>query len=161
MESNNNFVIQLIFNYKNLPNIITYYEFDINQLDMFETWYNTFDDFYINNIIISRDFITYKLLETKEDMDIAKIFLKMFDRPFDLLEQIEDLNDIFDQFSEEERASTWSNNSNDSVSKDTETINDLINAHISGNLEQVQEILSTTLIQDDIINDLKKKYKKI
>ena len=161
MESNDNFVIQVIINYKNLPNIITYYEFDINQLDMFETWYNTFDDFYINNIIISRDLITYKLLETKEDMNIAKMFLKMFNRPFDLLEQIEDLNDIFDQFSEEERASTWSNNSNDSVSKDTETINDLINAHISGNSEQVQEILSTTLIQDDIINDLKKKYKKI
>jgi hypothetical protein len=149
-----NFIIQISFSHKDLPIITTYYEFNIEHLDIFENWYNTFDDFYINNMIISKDTIQYKLLETKEQMQFAKIFLSLFDRPFEILELIEDLEQIFIQ----DNNDSTSIKSNDSFYEETETINNVIDAHIKGDIEKVKILLSKTNSKDDIVDTLKKKY---
>ena len=154
-----NFIIQIIFKFRDIPNITTYYEFNINQLDIFESWYNTFDDYYINDMLITRDNIIYKLIESKEDMILISNFLKNFDNPFNLLEQIDELDEIFMEID----ININETNDNESLSSDsnneTETINEVINAHITGDIKKVKEILLTLNdCDDDVINDIKKKY---
>jgi hypothetical protein len=145
-----NFIIEII--YKSIfPDIKTYYEFNGEQLDIFEQWYNTFDIGFYNQLEISRDILTYKLVETKEEIKLATLFLNTFGRPFDILEEIEELNEIFAD-------NTFSEKSDISCYEETETINTIIKAHIDGNVEQVKNLLSNTNIDDDIINDLKTKY---
>ena len=132
--------------------IKTYYEFNIEQLDIFEQWYNTFDIFFYNNLEISRDLLIYKLIETKEEIDLAKQFIDTFGRPFEILEEIDDLNEIFNI------NDFYSDKSDNSCYEETETINDIIKAHINGDTTKVKNLLNKTNIDDDIINDLKKKY---
>lgn len=149
-----NFIIQIIFIYKDLPNITTYYEFNIIQLDIFESWYNTFDEYYINDMLITRENIIYKLIETKEDMDLISKFLNIFDNPFNLLEQIDDLDEIFVINDN----NSISDNDSDHCSE-TESISQVINAHINGDVNKVKEMLLTlNECNDDIVNDIKKKY---
>lgn len=132
--------------------IKTYYEFNIDQLDIFEQWYNTFDIFFYNSFEISRDLLIYKLIETKEEIDLAKKFIDTFGRPFEILEEIDDLNEIFNI------NDSYSDKSDNSCYEETETINDIIKAHISGDTIKVKNLLNKTNIDDDIVNDLKKKY---
>jgi len=147
-----NFIIQIIFKYKDLPNITTYYEFNINQLDIFESWYNTFDDYYINDMLITRNNIIYKLIESKEDIELISKFLNIFDNPFNLLELIDELDEIF---IDNEHNSI----SSESDINETETINTVINAHLLGDINKVKEMLSIlNNCDDDIVNDIKKKY---
>ena len=147
----NNFIIELV--YKSiLPEIKTYYEFNINQLDIFEEWYNTFDVFFYNNIEISRDLLIYKLIETKNEIELAKQFIDIFGRPFEILEEIDELNELFNI------NDSYSDKSDNSCYEETETINDIIKAHISGDIDKVKNLLKKTNIEDDIVNDLKKKY---
>ena len=147
----NYFIIELV--YKSiLPEIKTYYEFNIEQLDIFEQWYNTFDIFFYNNLEISRDLLIYKLIETKEEIELAKKFIDTFGRPFEILEEIDDLNEIFNI------NDSYSDKSDNSCYEETETINDIIKAHISGDTIKVKNLLNKTNIDDDIVNDLKKKY---
>ena len=149
MESN--FIIELV--YKSIfPEIKTYYEFNINELDIFEEWYNTFDVFFYNNIEISRDLLFYKLIENKEDIELAKKFIDTFGRPFDILEEIDELNELFNC------NDSYSDKSDNDVYEETETINDIIKAHINGDTIKVKTLLNKTNIDDDIVNDLKKKY---
>jgi hypothetical protein len=146
-----NFIIEVIYKHIFLE-IKTYYEFNINQLDIFEEWYNTFDIFFYNNLEISRDLLIYKLIETKEEIDLAKQFIDTFGRPFEILEEIDDLNEIFNI------NDSYSDKSDNSCYEETETINDIIKAHINGDTNKVKNLLNKTNIDDDIINDLKKKY---
>ena len=147
----NYFIIELV--YKSiLPEIKTYYEFNINQLDIFEEWYNTFDVFFYNNIEISRDLLIYKLIETKEEIELAKQFIDTFGRPFEILEEIDELNELFNI------NDSYSDKSDNSCYEETETINDIIKAHINGDTDKVKNLLNKTNIDDDIVNDLKKKY---
>ena len=147
-----NFIIQIIFKYKDLPNITTYYEFNINQLDIFESWYNTFDDYYINDMLITRNNIIYKLIESKEDIELISKFINIFDNPFNLLEFIDELDEIF--IDNEDNSI-----SSESDINETETINTVINAHLLGDINKVKEMLSILNdCDDDIVNDIKKKY---
>ncbi len=149
MESN--FIIELV--YKSIfPEIKTYYEFNINELDIFEEWYNTFDVFFYNNIEISRDLLFYKLIENKDDIELAKKFIDTFGRPFDILEEIDELNELFNC------NDSYSDKSDNDLYEETETINDIIKAHINGDTIKVKTLLNKTNIDDDIVNDLKKKY---
>jgi hypothetical protein len=132
--------------------IKTYYEFNINELDIFEQWYNTFDIFFYNDLEISRDLLIYKLIETKEEIELAKKFIDTFGRPFEILEEIDDLNEIFNI------NDSYSDKSENSCYEETETINDIIKAHMSGDTIKVKNLLNKTNIDDDIVNDLKKKY---
>jgi hypothetical protein len=133
-----NFIIEII--YKSIfPDIKTYYEFNGEQLDIFEQWYNTFDIGFYNQLEISRDVLTYKLVETKEEIKLATLFLNTFGRPFDILEEIEELNEIFAD-------NTFSEKSDNSCYNETETINTIIKAHIDGNVEQVKNLLSICFI---------------
>jgi hypothetical protein len=146
-----NFMIELTYKQIFLE-IKTYYEFNIEQLDIFEQWYNTFDIFFYNNLEISRDLLIYKLIETKEEIELAKQFIDTFGRPFEILEEIDDLNEIFNI------NDSYSDKSDNSCYEETETINDIIKAHISGDTIKVKNLLNKTNIDDDIVNDLKKKY---
>ena len=146
-----NFIIEIIYKQIFLE-IKTYYEFNIEQLDIFEQWYNTFDIFFYNSLEISRDLLIYKLIETKEEIDLAKKFIDTFGRPFEILEEIDDLNEIFNI------NDSYSDKSDNSCYEETETINDIIKAHISGDTIKVKNLLNKTNIDDDIVNDLKKKY---
>lgn len=146
-----NFMIEVTYKQIFLE-IKTYYEFNIEQLDIFEQWYNTFDIFFYNNLEISRDLLIYKLIETKEENELAKHFIDTFGRPFEILEEIDDLNEIFNI------NDSYSDKSDNSCYEETETINDIIKAHISGDTNKVKNLLNKTNIDDDIINDLKKKY---
>jgi len=148
------FIVQVFYLYSNLPKITTYYEFNIEQLDIFEFWYNTFDEYYIDNLLISRDTIQYKLIETQDDMNFLSTFLKLFDKPFEILEQIDDLCNIFDT------RDNISNNSDNSLIEETECINDLISAHLNGDEENVKRLLLNINTDDDIVNDIRKKIKK-
>ena len=161
MESN--FIIEIIyksiFSSKRLentlylcPEIKTYYEFNINELDIFEQWYNTFDIAFYNGLEISRDLLIYKLIETKEEIDLAKKFIDTFGRPFEILEEIDELNELFNT------NDSYSEKSDNSCYEETETINDIIKAHINGDTTKVKDLLKKTNIDDDIIIDLKKKY---
>jgi hypothetical protein len=146
-----NFIIEITYKQIFLE-IKTYYEFNIEQLDIFEQWYNTFDIFFYNSFEISRDLLIYKLIETKEEIDLAKKFIDTFGRPFEILEEIDDLNEIFNI------NDSYSDKSDNSCYEETETINDIIKAHISGDTIKVKNLLNKTNIDDDIVNDLKKKY---
>ena len=146
-----NFIIEITYKQIFLE-IKTYYEFNIEQLDIFEQWYNTFDIFFYNNLEISRDLLIYKLIETKEEIELAKQFIDTFGRPFEILEEIDDLNEIFNI------NDSYSDKSDNSCYEETETINDIIKAHISGDTIKVKNLLNKTNIDDDIVNDLKKKY---
>jgi len=148
------FIVQVFYLYSNLPKITTYYEFNIEQLDIFEFWYNTFDEYYIDNLLISRDTIQYKLIETQDNMNFLSNFLKLFDNPFEILEQIDDLSNIFDT------RDNISNNSDNSLIEETECINDLISAHLNGDDENVKRLLLNINTDDDIVNDIRKKIKK-
>ena len=146
-----NFMIEVTYKQIFLE-IKTYYEFNIEQLDIFEQWYNTFDIFFYNSLEISRDLLIYKLIETKEEIELAKQFIDTFGRPFEILEEIDDLNEIFNI------NDSYSDKSDNSCYEETETINDIIKAHISGDTIKVKNLLNKTNIDDDIVNDLKKKY---
>ena len=146
-----NFMIEVTYKQIFLE-IKTYYEFNIEQLDIFEQWYNTFDIFFYNSLEISRDLLIYKLIETKEEINLAKKFIDTFGRPFEILEEIDDLNEIFNI------NDSYSDKSDNSCYEETETINDIIKAHISGDTIKVKNLLNKTNIDDDIVNDLKKKY---
>ena len=148
------FIVQVFYLHSNLPKITTYYEFNIEQLDIFEFWYNTFDEYYIDNLLISRDTIQYKLIETQDDMNFLSTFLKLFDKPFEILEQIDDLCNIFDI------RDNISNNSDNSLIEETECINNLISAHLNGDEENVKRLLLNIRSDDDIVNDIRKKIKK-
>jgi hypothetical protein len=146
-----NFIIEITYKHIFLE-IKTYYEFTIDQLDIFEQWYNTFDIFFYNDLEISRDLLIYKLIETKEEIDLAKKFIDTFGRPFEILEEIDDLNELFNI------DDSYSDKSENSCYEETETINDIIKAHINGDTIKVKNLLNKTTIDDDIVNDLKKKY---
>jgi hypothetical protein len=150
-----NFIVKIIYYFTHpltIPSIITFYEFNIDELDIFESWYNTFDEYYSDNLFISRDTITYKLVESKDDMEKAKVFLDNFDRPFNLLEEIEELSILFI----EDIDSIASENS---VYDKTESINNIINYHLNGNVDKVKECLTNINTDDDIINDIINNYK--
>ena len=148
------FIVQLFYLHNDLPKITTYYEFNIEQLDIFEYWYNTFDEYYIDNMLISRETIQYKLIETLDEINFLSNFIKLFDKPFDLLEKIDDLIDIFDI------KDNISNKSDNSLIEETESINNLIMAHLNGDETIVKRLLLTIKSDDDIVNDIKKKLKK-
>jgi hypothetical protein len=146
-----NFIIEVTYKLVFLE-IKTYYEFNTEQLDIFEEWYNSFDITFYNELEISRDLLQYKLVETKEESELAKKFIDTFGRSFEILEEIDELNDIFNN-------SIISDSSSEhSFYAETETINDIIKAHIDGDLVKVKTLLDQTNIDDDIVNDLKKKY---
>jgi len=148
-----NFIVEISYKTDILIEIKTYYEFNTEQLDIFEEWYNSFTIGFHNSLEISRDLLKFKLVEKKEEMELAKNFLDTFGRPFNILEEIDDLYEIFNQ----DIRSVSSED--ESFYQETETINTIIQAHINGNINQVKTLLETTNIDDDIVNDLKKKYK--
>ena len=148
------FIVQLFYLHHDLHKITTYYEFNIEQLDIFEYWYNTFDEYYIDNMLISRDTIQYKLIETLDEINYLSNFLKLFDNPFDILEKIDDLIDIFDT------RDNISNHSDNSLIEETESINNLITAHLNGDESNVKRLLLTIKSDDEVVNDIKKKLKK-
>lgn len=148
-----NFIVEISYKTDILIEIKTYYEFNTEQLDIFEEWYNSFTIGFYNSLEISRDLLKFKLVEKKEEMELAKKFLDTFGRPFNILEEIDDLDEVFNQ----DIRSVSSED--DTFYQETETINTIIQAHINGNINQVKTLLETTNIDDDIVNDLKKKYK--
>lgn len=94
-----NFIIEITISIlPNIPIIKSYYEFNINQLDIFENWYSIFDDFFINNIIISRNNLKYIIIEDINNALIIKKFIDTVGNTFSILEEIDDLDELFENY---------------------------------------------------------------
>ncbi len=139
--------------------IKTLYEFDLEELEIFESWVSGLDSIILDSgLEINKETLTYKIIKSSdESFDLAKDFLEAFGRPFDLLEQIDGLEDICLK-----SESVSVNSDNSELYNDTETINNIISAHMEGNKEKVKELLETSkntnIADDDVIFNIKNKY---
>jgi len=148
--------------------IKTYYYFDLEELEIFETWYNDFSSLILDyGLELNKTNFIYKIIKCSDDLFYTALnFLESFGRPFDLLEQIDGLENICLCPSEQKDDNSVNSNhtgTDDSdLFNDTETINNIISAHIEGNTSKVKELLefskSSNVINDDIISNLKNKY---
>jgi hypothetical protein len=143
--------------------IKTYYYFDLEELEIFETWYNDFSSLILDSgLELNKTNFIYKIIKCTDDSFYTAVnFLETFGKPFDLLEQIDGLESICLCPSRQE--DTSSERSNDSeLYNDTETISNIISAHIEGNSIKVKELLEfskgSNVINDDIISNIKNKY---
>lgn len=139
--------------------IKTFYQFDLEELEIFESWACGLNSLILDSgLEINKTNFTYSIIKsTDETYDAATNFLETFGRPFDLLEQIDGLDGIcFDS----NELDDLDNRSDDSeLYNDTETINNIISAHIEGNETKVKELLeNTNILDDDIITNIKNKY---
>lgn len=145
--------------------IKTFYHFDLEDLETFESWVCELEDGCVildSGLEISNQTLKYKIIKSSDDSyDLASDFLETFGRPFDLLEQIDGF-DWFDGIGSDAK-STHSTQSDDSeLYNDTETISNIISAHMEGNEARVKELLETSkntnIANDDIISNIKNKY---
>jgi len=142
--------------------IKTYYQFDLEELEIFETWYLEFDSMLLDSgLELNKTNFIYKIIKYSEDSFYTALnFLESFGRPFDLLEQIDELNEICFSSDAKDIASIQSDDSE--LYNDTETINNIISAHIEGNTTKVKELLEfskgSNVANDDIISNIKNKY---
>ena len=146
--------------------IKTYYYFDLEELEIFETWYSEFDSMLLDSgLELNKTNFIYKIIKCSDDLFYTALnFLESFGRPFDLLEQIDGLENICLCPSDaKDDNSINSDHTNDSdLYNDTETINNIIFAHFEGNTSKVKELLEfnkdSNVINDDIISNIKNKY---
>jgi hypothetical protein len=146
--------------------IKTFYLLNESSIDIFIDWYDQLDNIILDTgLEISKTNLQYTIIESLDTkFEIIDKFVKEFGKPFDLLEQIEDLEQIFTQelnTNLDTNSDTSSNASSDLYTQ-TETIGDIISAHIAGNKDKVIELLGSSnaskIDDDEIISNLKKKY---
>jgi hypothetical protein len=140
---------------QNIGFIKTYYLMDQEQLEYFENWFNELDMIILDSsLIISKDTIKYNIIqETDEKFHDVNNFINSCGRPFELLEQIDEFNDLFNNI--DDANSTESSD----IYQETETINNIIDAHIKGDITKVKNLLKNMEnCDDDIITNIKKKY---
>ncbi len=73
--------------------IKTFYQFDIEELEIFETWYSNFDSLILDSgLELNKTNFIYKIIKYSDDSFYTVIsFLETFGKPFDILEQIDGL----------------------------------------------------------------------
>lgn len=142
--------------------IKTFYLFDNKSLDIFANWYEQLESQILDSgLEISQSNLQYSTIEsTDAKFDLVDKFVKEFGKPFDLLEQIEELEQIVNK---ELYSNSETNSDTDSdLYTQTETIGDIISAHISGDTNRVIQLLGSSnasgLDDDEIISNIKKKY---
>lgn len=141
--------------------INTYYIIDLDALEIFEQWYLELDCLLLDSgLEITKQNLQYKILSQDEDQYfVLKNFIESFGTPWELLEQIDGLEQMFtnnvDQI----------NNSDSDTDSDlytqTETIGQIISAHINGDISKVKELLGSsgqTCLDDEVISNIKNKY---
>jgi hypothetical protein len=144
--------------------IKTYYQFDLEELEIFETWYSDFSSLILDSgLELDKTNFIYKIIKCSDDsFYTASNFLETFGRSFDLLEQIDGLEDICFVESKDDNSINSSQSNDSELFNDTETINNIISAHFEGNTSKVKELLefskSSNVINDDIISNIKNKY---
>jgi hypothetical protein len=150
--------------------IKTFYLLNESSIDIFIDWYDQLDKIILDTgLEISKINLQYTIIESLDTkFEIVNKFIEEFGRPFDLLEQIEDLEQIFTQelntnsYIDLDTSSDTSSNASSDLYTQTETIGDIISAHIAGNKDKVIELLVSPnaykIDDDEIISNLKKKY---
>jgi len=144
--------------------IKTFYLFDLEELGVFESWACELELRCVildSGLEISKKTLTYKIIKSSDEtFQLASDFLEIFGRPFDLLEQIDELDAIC--FSSNIRCDNSINSDDSELYNDTETISNIISAHMEGNETKVRELLetnkNTNIACDDIISNIKNKY---
>jgi hypothetical protein len=141
--------------------IKTFYLLTQSSIDIFVNWYDQLNQVILDNgLEISPLNLQYNLIEsTDPKFVLADNFIKEFGRPFDLLEQIEELSDLEQQVDLNLDTNSCSSDTDSELYTQTEAIGDIISAHVSGNTDRVIQLLGSTNIDDDeIITNIKKKY---
>jgi len=150
--------------------IKTFYLLNESSIDIFIDWYDQLDNIILDTgLEISKTNLQYTIIEFLDTkFEIIDKFVKEFGKPFDLLEQIEDLEQIFTQelntnldTDSDTNLDTDSDASSDLYTQ-TETIGDIISAHMEGNKDKVIQLLGSSnaskIDYDEIITNIKKKY---
>jgi len=150
--------------------IKTFYLLNESSIDIFINWYDQLDNIILDTgLEISKINLQYTIIESLDTkFEIVNKFIEEFGKPFDLLEQIEDLEQIFTQelntnsYIDLDTSSDTNSNASLDLYTQTETIGDIISAHIAGNKDKVIELLVSPnaykIDDDEIISNLKKKY---
>lgn len=143
--------------------IKTFYLLDLESLDIFTQWYENLDYLILDSgLEISKTNLQYQVIDTSnQNFIIIDQFIKTFSRPYDLLEQIEELEQIVNNNCVEENYNSESDTDSELYTQ-TEAIGDIISAHISGDTDRVIQLLGSSnaanLNDDEIISNIKKKY---
>lgn len=143
--------------------IKTFYLLDLESLDIFTQWYEDLDYLILDSgLEISKTNLQYQVIDTSnQNFIIIDQFIKTFSRPYDLLEQIEELERIINKNCVEENYNSESDTDSELYTQ-TEAIGDIISAHISGDTDRVIQLLGSSnaanLNDDEIISNIKKKY---
>ncbi len=144
--------------------IKTYYQFDLEELEIFESWVSSLESIILDSgLEINNTNLKYQIIKSTDNtFDTLTDFLETFGRPFDLLEQINELEDICFNTHNSKDNNSDTNSDDSELYNDTETINNIISAHIQGNVSKVKELLETSkntnIDDDDIISNIKNKY---
>ena len=138
--------------------IKTFYLVDIDSLEVFEQWYSQLDNIILDTgLEISKQTLQYKLIKPSDEQYFINLqFIELNGKPFEFLEQIEDLNLMFDK-----EIIHVDSDTDSELYTQTETISNIISAHINGDIEKVKELLvstNATNLDDEIIINIKNKY---
>jgi hypothetical protein len=138
--------------------IKTFYLLNESLIDIFIDWYDQLDNIILDTgLEISKTNLQYTIIESLDiKFEIINKFIEEFGKPFDLLEQIEDLEQMFiEEFD-------TNSDTNSDLYTQTETIGDIISAHIAGDKDKVLQLLvspnASKIYDDEIIINIKKKY---
>ena len=156
----------LIINY-NSPYgwIKTYYYINLEALEVFEQWYLELDCLLLDTgIELSKENLKYKIItqDSNDDFILLKDFINTFGTPWELLEQIDDLEKMFEtNYPNSSSNPNLDSDTDSDLYTETETIGQIISAHINGDASKVKELLNSSNasnLDDEVISNIKKKY---
>ena len=141
--------------------INTFYLVGCDALEIFEQWYSELDCVLLDSgLELNKQNLKYKIITPSDsNFSIVEDFIQTFGSPWEILEQIDGLEQMFESENELELKSNSSSDSD--LYTQTETIGQIISAHIDGNIQKVKELLGSTnvsKIDDEVISNIKKKY---
>jgi hypothetical protein len=133
-----------------------YYTFNDIQMQYVDDWFNDFTESYYIDDSITITPTNFTISEIEYDINCEN-FINKYGNPCNILEHIDDLSDVFDNTYE--RIRTLSVDTEDSdLYTGTEDVSRLINAHLSGNHEEIQSLLTEKEFDED--DDIVKKIIK-
>ena len=156
----------LAINYASPHGLIkTYYILTLDELEIFKQWYLDLDYILLDSgIELTQLNLKYNIFsQSDNEFQILREFIETFGTPWELLEQIDELEQLF----ELDFPKFYNSNSNSDSDLDselytqTETIGQIISAHIDGNVTKVKELLDSNniyKIDDEVIFSIKNKY---
>lgn len=137
--------------------IKTYYLIDSYILNQFTKWYYTFNYLILDSgLEISQDTLKARVINSvSAEYKIIFEFINNCGKPFDIIEQIEELDLIFNNDLHISESDTDSD-----LYTQTDNINNIISAHIQGDEQKVKMLLEMTDCEnDDVIETIRNKYK--